>query len=140
MNTKTLLISSSVFLGLLGCVLTFLPNEIITAMGITSNPISTLSLQLMGALYLGFAMLNWMVNGSLIGGVYNKPVVAGNFMHFGVGALALAKTISIVQINSEIVILITVACVIFALLFAYVFRTNPSEVKNETFYSLDLKN
>jgi hypothetical protein len=91
MNTKIIMISSTVFLGAMGLGLTFLPDDIISNIGIASNPISTMSLQLLGALYLGFAMLNWMAKGALIGGMYNKPIAVGNFMHFAVGALALVK-------------------------------------------------
>jgi len=46
---------------------------------------------LLGALYVDFAMLNWMVKGSLIGNIYNRPVAVANFTHFLVGGLALAK-------------------------------------------------
>jgi len=65
------MISCCVFLGIIGMGLTFLPDEIISSLSITPNPISTVSFQLIGALYLGFAMLNWMAKGSFIGGIYN---------------------------------------------------------------------
>lgn len=131
MNTKILMSSSSVYLAASGAILTFLPNEVISSIGIVPNPISTLSFQLLGALYLGFAMLNWMAKGSLIGGIYNKPIVVGNFMHFGVGALALVKVVSKIQIHKEIVISLTAIYAIFAILFAYVFRTNPAKKEKE---------
>lgn len=119
------MISSTGFLGILGAGLTFLPNEIISSISIVPNPISTLSFQLLGAIYLGFAMLNWMAKESVIGGIYNKPIALGNFMHFGAGALALIKIISEIQIYLEIVISLTIVYTIFAVLFGYVFRTNP---------------
>ena len=72
-------------------------------------------------------MLNWMAKGTLIGGIYNRPIAIGNLMHFGVGAIALVKVISTVQTHSEIIISLTIAYVIFAILFAYVFRTNPTQ-------------
>jgi hypothetical protein len=130
MNTKILLISSCIFLGISGAILTFIPDEIISSLSITPNPISTLSLQLLGALYLGFAMLNWMVKGSLIGGIYNKPIAVANFMHFGVAAFALIKIISKIQIHSEFIISLTIVYAIFAILFAYVFSTNPSKIES----------
>jgi hypothetical protein len=74
-------------------------------------------------------MLNWMAKGSLIGGIYNKPVAVGNFMHFGVGALALVKIISKIDDHSVIVIIITAIYAIFAILFAYVFTTNPVKIE-----------
>lgn len=132
MNTNILMISSCIFLSVLGITFTFIPEEIISSLSVTPNPISTLSLQLLGALYLGFAMLNWMAKGSLIGGIYNRPIAIGNFMHFAVGALALIKIITKIHSHSEMVISLTVAYFVFAILFGYVFRTNPSRIeKNE---------
>lgn len=126
MKTKPIMISSSIFLGILGILLTFIPDEIASSLSVTSNSISTLSLQLLGALYLGFAMLNWMAKGTLIGGIYNKPIAIGNFMHFTVGGLALIKIITEIDAHIEIIIFLTVFYVVFALLFTYVFRTNPT--------------
>ena len=126
MKTKPIMISSSIFLGILGISLTFIPDEIVSSLSVTSNPISTLSLQLLGAIYLGFAMLNWMAKGTLIGGVYNKPIAIGNFMHFTIGGLALIKIITEINAHIEIIIFLTVFYVIFAVLFAYIFKTNPT--------------
>ena len=125
------MISSCIFLGALGITFTFIPDEIISGLSVTPNPISILSLQLLGALYLGFAMLNWMAKGSLIGGIYNKPIAIGNFMHFAVGALALIKIITKIHTHSEIVISLTVVYSVFAILFGYVFRTNPSSIEKK---------
>ncbi len=131
MNTKILMISSSIFLGTLGITFSFIPDEIISSLSVTPNQISTLSLQLLGALYLGFAMLNWMAKGSLIGGIYNRPISIGNFMHFAVGALALIKIITKIHTHSEIVISLTIVYSVFAILFGYVFRTNPSSIEKK---------
>jgi hypothetical protein len=131
MNTKILMISNCIFLGALGVILTFMPDEIISGFSITPDSISILLLQLLGALYLGFAMLNWMAKGSLIGGIYNRPIAIGNFMHFAVGALALIKIITKIHIHSEIVISLTIVYSIFAILFGYVFRTNPSSIEKK---------
>ena len=106
-----------------------LPDEIISSLSVTPNAISTLSLQLLGALYLGFAMLNWMAKGSLIGGIYNRPIAIGNFMHFAVGALALIKIISKIHAHSGIIISLTAVYSVFAILFGYVFRTTPSRIE-----------
>ncbi|WP_340152393.1 hypothetical protein [uncultured Marivirga sp.] len=131
MNTKIVMISSCIFLGALGITFTFIPDEIISGLSATPNPISILSLQLLGALYLGFTMLNWMAKGSLIGGIYNRPIAIGNFMHFAVGALALIKIITKIHTHSEIVISLTVAYSVFAILFGYVLITNPSRIEKK---------
>ena len=127
MNTKLLMTSSAIFLAIIGILLSFLPNEIMEYLHVKPNSISILFLKIMSALYLGFGILNWMAKGTLIGGIYNRPIAIGNLMHFGVGGIALVKIAPDVQTHSGIIISLTAVYVIFALLFAYVFRTNPTK-------------
>ena len=129
MNTKILMTSSALFLATIGILLSFLPNEIVEYLNVEPNIIAILFLKIMSALYLGFGILNWMAKGTLIGGIYNRPIAIGNLMHFGVGAIALVKISSNIQIHSEIIISLSAVYVIFALLFAYVFRTNPTNTE-----------
>jgi hypothetical protein len=91
MNTKLVMTLCAIFLAVTGLSLTFLPEEISAYMNISSAKPFLLILQILGALYLSFAMLNWMIKGSLIGGIYNKPIAIANFMHFFVAGLALIK-------------------------------------------------
>ena len=126
MKTKLLMTSSAVFFGIIGILLSFLPNEIAEYLSVEPTIITILFLQILGALYLGFGILNWMAKGTLIGGIYNRPITLGNLMHFVVGAITLVKVISNIQTHTEIIIFLTVFYVIFALLFAYVFKTNPT--------------
>ena len=125
MNTKIVMISSGLFLGVLGITFTFIPDEVVSGLVETPSPMSILPLQLLGALYIGFALLNWMAKESLIGGIYNRPIAIGNFTHFAVGAMALIKIITKIQTHSEIVISLATVYVIFAILFGYVIRTSP---------------
>ena len=129
MNIKILMTSSALFLATIGILLSFLPNEIVEYLNVEPNIITILFLKIMSALYLGFGILNWMAKGTLIGGIYNRPIAIGNLMHFGVGAIALVKISSNIQIHSEIIISLSAVYVIFALLFAYVFRTNPTNTE-----------
>lgn len=125
MYTKIVMITSALFLAIIGILFSFLPNEIMDYLSIESNTITMLFLNIMSALYLGFGILNWMAKGTLIGGIYNRPIAIGNFMHFGVGAIALVKVVSKIETHSEIIISLTAVYVVFAMLFAYIFRTNP---------------
>ncbi|PNW29199.1 hypothetical protein [Formosa algae] len=125
MNTKILMTSSSLFLAIIGITLSFLPNEIIDYLNVESNVITILFVKILSALYLGFGILNWMAKGTLIGGIYNKPIAFGNLMHFGVGAVALVKVASNIQTHSEIIISLSIIYVVFAILFVYIFKTNP---------------
>jgi hypothetical protein len=126
MKTKLLMTSSALFCAIIGILLSFLPNEIAEYLSVEPTIITILFLKILSALYLGFGILNWMAKGTLIGGIYNRPIAIGNLMHFGVGAIALVKVISNIQTHSEIIIFLTVFYVIFALLFIYVFKTNPT--------------
>ena len=126
MNTKLLMTASAIFLAIIGVILSFLPNETADYFNAESNLITILFLKIMSALYLGFGILNWMAKGTLIGGIYNRPIAIGNLMHFGVGAIALIKVVSNIETHSEIIISLTAVYLIFALLFAYIFKTNPT--------------
>ena len=85
------MITCALFQGLMGVILTFLPQEIADYMGIALNQLTILLLQILGSFYLGFAFLNWMSKDSLIGGIYKKPLVVGNLLHFLVSSLTLLR-------------------------------------------------
>lgn len=131
MNTKIVMTSSALFYAIIGVFLSFLPNEIADYLNVESNIITILFLKIMSALYLGFGILNWMAKGTLIGGIYNKPIAFGNLMHFCVGAITLVKVVSNINTHLEIVISLTVVYVIFAILFVYIFRTNPTKTEKK---------
>ena len=126
MNTKYLMIASVIVTGLLGLGATFLPQEILSYIGLPTTRVTTLALQIMGALYLGFAMMNWMSREAIIGGIYSRPLVMGNFLHFMIAALALIKGISF-ETNLKYVWLITILYSLFALLFGVALFTNPKK-------------
>jgi len=69
MNTKVLMSISAVFLLTAGIILTFLPDEILKYSDLENTGSILLLLQIIGALYFGFGMLNWMIKTSLIGGI-----------------------------------------------------------------------
>jgi len=85
------MLTAAVVLAVLGLAATFLPQEILRFLGQPDRGVLPLLIQLLGALYLGFAMLDWMTKDSLIGGIYNRPVAVANLLHFASGALALVK-------------------------------------------------
>lgn len=101
MNTKYLMIASSVFLGLIGLLCVFAPHEILLYCRLEESEIFELIIQILAALYLGFALLNWTAKANLIGGIYSKPVSLGNFLHFLIGGITLSKYFfNILQIPS----------------------------------------
>jgi hypothetical protein len=124
MNTKFLMTSSSIFMGLLGILFVFLPQEILSFVELNNNGIAPLLIQIFGALYFAFAMINWMVKDNLIGGIYNRPVAMGNFTHFLMGSLALVKGIFSIHISVAF-LFICILYSAFAILFGIVLFRQP---------------
>ena len=119
--------ASALVLGAAGIVLSFLPDEIYLL--INHAPPSRLEavvLQLLGALYFAFAMINWTARANLIGGIYARPIAIGNFTHFTIAALALLKAYFS---GLTIVLAPTVMYSIFAVAFGVIFFTHPVKEK-----------
>ena len=91
MYTRALMTSSAAFMAVLGLVTTFAPDKVLETHGTVPDNATLLLIQMMGALYLGFAILNWAARGVLIGGIYARPVAAGNFLHFLMVGITLTK-------------------------------------------------
>jgi hypothetical protein len=94
MKTKWMMSASALLLGAAGVVATFLPQEIASALGAAGSGPTVLLLQVAGGLYLGFAMLNWSVRDMVVGGIYNRPVVLGNLLHFIVVGMTLVRLVA----------------------------------------------
>ncbi len=120
MNTKSLMIASSFAMGIMGIVLSFLPNEMLTFLSISSlSGFAPIVLQILGALYFAFAMINWTAKNNLIGGIYARPIAIGNLTHFTIGALALIKGFFVT--NDFLILSFAITYSIFAVLFGIVF-------------------
>lgn len=128
MNTKLLMSASSFYMGIVGIFFLFLPVEFLNFLDIASSFLHTLFIQVFGGLYIGFAVMNWMARGNLIGGIYSKPVAMGNFAHFFIGGLTLLKA---AFSSPEIPLLWIIASIygVFATLFALVSFGNPLSKK-----------
>ena len=124
MNTRVVMAASALVMGALGLSATFLPQEIAAYLGASPVGAPPLVIQLLGALYFSFALLNWTAKDSLIGGIYNRPIAMGNLVHFTVGALALVKG---AFANPAVMVILAFAIVyaIFALAFALIFFRSP---------------
>jgi hypothetical protein len=85
------------------------------------------TLQLLGALYFGFAMVNWTAKANLIGGIYARPIAIGNLTHFVVGMFAVIKAYSVS--HEKVLLIAGIIYLIFAACFSFVFFTHP--VKKE---------
>ena len=124
MNSKILMFASACFMAAAGLDLLFAPVETLSAFGVSANPLLPVVTQVMGALYLGFAMLNWMARRSTIGGIYNRPLVLANLTHFFVGALVFLKAANKIP-GSAVTWIVVAAYSVFAIGFGTLLFGSP---------------
>jgi hypothetical protein len=126
MRTRLLLSASAIVMMALGLIATFAPQETLAALGSTSDGLAVLLVQVAGALYLGWATVNWMSRANLIGGIYNRPVALGNFLHFAVVALASLKML-IAGHRPPVLVAGAVVYATFCVWFGLVVFTHPGQ-------------
>lgn len=89
--TTVLMVASALFLAACGVGASFLPAELLQALQAPVSLGTVVLVQLGGAALLGFAMLNWMSRSSVLGGIYGRPLVVANLLHFGAGGIGTVK-------------------------------------------------
>ena len=115
---------SAIIMGSIGISASFIPREMLVYIDLPTNQPMPILIQVMGAMYLAFSMINWFAKNNLIGGIYSKPIAIGNFTHFLIASLALAKGIN-TETGPSVLWAITIIYIIFALLFGYIVFGNP---------------
>lgn len=125
-GTRLLMSSSAALMAALGLAAIFAPQELLAALGSTARGYPVLLVQLTGALYLGFAALNWMTRGFSIGGIYGRPLTMANFAHFFIMTITLWREVFALKITVAVAAGALVYLP-FALWFGWVaFRPAPS--------------
>ena len=128
MNTKLLMTSSALILGLAGVFALFAPDVLLSTEGAAVTGTLSVMIQLMGALYFSFALMNWTAKDSLIGGIYARPVSLANFSHFFAGALLLLKQPLSNEMNLSTLAVLIVYAVYAACFYWLVFRSTGIKV------------
>jgi hypothetical protein len=122
--TRLLMSASALTLLLLGTPCVFGPEIVLARLGAIGTGAELLVVQVTGALYCGFAVINWMGRGSLIGGIYGRPVAMGNVLHFTAAGLAIAKAAHAGLVPASMWVVAAIYA-IFLAGFAYVVFGNP---------------
>ena len=122
MNTKTLMTATSLSLALAGILTLFIPQELLALLNLPITSIFTTLIQLIGALYFSLALMNWTAKENSIGGIYSRPISLGNFSHFFIGTLVLAKYQLSNEINGLIVAMLCVYAIFAVVFWWLVFR------------------
>jgi hypothetical protein len=130
MNTKILMTLSAIILALIGISLIFLPKEILDYLELSVSETLQLLMQIIGSFYFAFAILNWMSKGSIIGGIYNRPIAMANLTHFVIAGLALIKGILANPSLSSVIWSIAIIYSMFAILFGIVAFKHPVSENN----------
>jgi hypothetical protein len=132
MKPKLLMSLSALFMAVLGAGASFAPQEILGHYGFPGSGPSVLCAQVVGALYLGFAILNWTARANLIGGIYSRPVALGNFTHFAVLAIAVLKVVAVTSLRSREIVVASAIYLFFAVWFGLVLFTHPAQNERRT--------
>jgi hypothetical protein len=126
--SRLLLSLSAAVLAALGLSASFLPGELLTWLGAPASPVLTVLVQVLGAALLGHAVLDWMSRHSTIGGIYGRPLVVANLLHFGSGALALLKMLQRAP-ESRILWPLALGYALLALGYAVAFFREPARAR-----------
>jgi hypothetical protein len=118
-STRILLSTSAAYLAALGVLGSFLPREILVHVSSPAGWVPELVMQLAAAGWLALAVLNWAARGSLLGGIYGRPIALANFAQFAIGAITLLKQFAHVR-DSPALVGVTAVSTLFAVWFGYV--------------------
>ena len=129
LQTRFLMIASAAFMALLGTGLTFLPQELLAHIAIEANQEIVLLMQILGALYIGFAALDWMSRGHHIGGIYARPLSIANLFAYLIAAIALLKAVVAAPVSVEVWV-VTGIYSVFSIWFGLVVFTHPADSKH----------
>lgn len=112
------MVSSCMFLGLFGLIALFVPEELLKMLSLSFTSSLPVLIQLLGALYLSFALMNWTAKDNIIGGVYLRPISIANFSHFMIGAVTLVKYQLSNHANPYLLV-VSIVYVVFAIIFTW---------------------
>ena len=128
MNNKLIMTLTAILLATIGVSLAFAPDNVIVLLRLNNSIVLRLIIQLLGAAYFAFAMLNWMAKGAIIGGIYNRPIAIANLTQFSIGGIALAKAVLSNHQLPMILSIMAVFYIVTACVFGFVISRHPSKI------------
>lgn len=109
-----------------GIVLLFAPDVVLPRLS-PGFPDSALWLgQLLGAAWLGVAALDWLSRGTMLGGIYGRPVVFANTALYFISALVILRALSRAPSATGLWAL-AVAAVLLAAVYGWLLYRGPFE-------------
>lgn len=114
---------------ILGAFASFAP-EIVSSFLKTENTLLvSLLIQGFGAFNFAMSIQNWMSKSSLIGGIYNRPLIMANLTYFGMSSIAISKGLMNSIDVSSILWFFGIIFILFTIAFGVFFFKNPLQEK-----------
>jgi hypothetical protein len=112
--------SSAAILVAGGVLLVFAADEVLPRLSPGFPPSSAWLGQILGAAWLGLAALNWINRRAILGGIYGRPIVFANLIHYFIAAMVLIRA---ANAGSKLIWLLAVPAITLALAYgALLFR------------------
>lgn len=122
---KLVISTASIIMGVASIILIFAPDLIVLSLATNYNIHYQSFLQITGAVYFGFAAFNWMNRSRPTGGIYNRPLVISNFVHWLIGSLVSIKYLISIESNHKVFIGISIIYLLFFILFSIILFRSP---------------
>ena len=114
-----------------GIVLLFAPELLFKLFNLHNSPEGSVTGQLLGAALIAFGLMNWTGRGLVLGGLYGRALVYGNFafsfISLLVGIRACLNGFSNVYLWIEVVL-----CSAFAIVFGFLLFRGPTRQATES--------
>ena len=91
MPPRQMMAASAALMAIAGFALLMAPAGVLSLYGVVLPPPELVLAQLLGAALLGNANINWLARSAVLGGIYGRPLIAGNLTHCLVGALVILR-------------------------------------------------
>ncbi len=90
-RTKLVMSTNASLLLAHGVVLLFAPEVLFKLFNLSNTPETSVSAQFLSAALIGLGLMNWTARGLVLGGIYGRAIVYGNFAYSLIGFLASIK-------------------------------------------------
>lgn len=91
MHPRQIMAASAAVMAVAGLALLFAPAAVLSLYGVVLPRPELVLIQLLGAALLGNANINWLARSAVLGGIYGRPLIAGNLTHSFVAAMVLLR-------------------------------------------------
>ena len=127
---SVLLVISAVIYFAAALPLLFAPEEVLTFAGAPATVLDVTLLQVIGSAMFGFAMLNWLNRHARVGGIFGRPLVAGNLAHVVTAVLLLGRVASRASFSIPLT-LVLVLYGVLSLAFGFKLFVQPTAVVDQ---------